>query len=85
MEQFCQSCTMPLTEEVLGTNADGSKNGEYCTHCYQKGEFVNPDITMEQMIDFCANMMADSDETLNKEELLSSMNEYFPQLKRWKK
>ena len=27
MEQkFCQSCGMPLSEEVLGTNADGSKN-----------------------------------------------------------
>lgn len=30
MEQkFCQSCGMPLTEDVLGTNADGSKkNGD---------------------------------------------------------
>ena len=27
MEQkFCQSCGMPLTSEILGTNADGSKN-----------------------------------------------------------
>ena len=23
--KFCQSCGMPLTEDVLGTNADGSK------------------------------------------------------------
>ena len=31
MEQkFCQSCGMPLTNEVLGTNADGSKNEDYC-------------------------------------------------------
>lgn len=30
MEQkFCQSCGMPLTEEILGTNADGSKNQDY--------------------------------------------------------
>ena len=32
MEQkmkFCQSCGMPLTNEVLGTNADGSKNEDY--------------------------------------------------------
>ena len=30
MEQkFCQSCGMPLTEEILGTNADGSKNEDY--------------------------------------------------------
>ena len=26
MEQkFCQSCGMPLTQEIFGTNADGSK------------------------------------------------------------
>ena len=24
-QRFCQSCGMPLTEDVLGTNADGSK------------------------------------------------------------
>ena len=24
--KFCQSCGMPLTNEMLGTNADGSKN-----------------------------------------------------------
>lgn len=27
--KFCQSCGMPLTPEILGTNADGSKNEEY--------------------------------------------------------
>ncbi len=32
MEQkFCQSCGMPLSPEVLGTEKDGSKNEEYCT------------------------------------------------------
>ena len=27
--KFCQSFGMPLTNDVLGTNADGSKNEEY--------------------------------------------------------
>lgn len=27
--KFCQSCGMPLTPEILGTNADGSKSEEY--------------------------------------------------------
>ena len=35
--KFCQSCGMPLSEEVLGTNADGSKNEEYCIYCYKDG------------------------------------------------
>ena len=25
-QKFCQSCGMPLTDDVLGTNADGTKN-----------------------------------------------------------
>ena len=46
MEQkFCQSCGMPLTEEVLGTNADGSKNEDYCMYCYKDGKFLQ-DCTM---------------------------------------
>jgi len=41
MEQkFCQSCGMPLTEEVLGTNADGSKNKDYCMYCYKVTMFA---------------------------------------------
>ena len=50
MEQrFCQSCGMPLTEDVLGTNADGSKNEDYCMYCYRDGKFLQ-DCTMEEMI-----------------------------------
>ena len=50
-KKFCQSCAMPMdNEKVLGTNADGSKNQEYCTYCYQKGEFTNPNCTMEEML-----------------------------------
>ena len=47
--KFCQSCGMPLTEDVLGTNADGSKNEDYCMYCYKDGKFLQ-DCTMEEMI-----------------------------------
>ena len=47
MEQkFCQSCGMPLTDEILGTNADGSKNEDYCIYCYKDGKFLQ-DCTMD--------------------------------------
>ena len=47
---YCQSCGMPLkTNEVKGTNKDGSLSQKYCTHCYRKGEFVWKDATAEQM------------------------------------
>jgi len=42
---------MPLKrdEQGGGTNADGSKSTTYCSHCYQAGQFVLPNITVEQM------------------------------------
>jgi len=46
---------MPLRrdEQGGGTNADGSKSDKYCSRCYVKGEFQNPEInTAEKMQDF---------------------------------
>lgn len=42
---------MPLKrdEKGGGTNADGSKSTMYCSHCYENGQFVLPDITVKQM------------------------------------
>ena len=40
---------MPLTNEILGTNADGSKNENYCIYCYKDGKFTQ-DCTMDEMI-----------------------------------
>ena len=49
--KVCQSCGMPLKrdENGGGTEADGSRSTKYCSHCYQDGHFVLPDITAEQM------------------------------------
>ena len=30
---------MPLTADLLGTNADGSRNMDYCIFCYKDGRF----------------------------------------------
>ena len=42
---------MPLKRDEPGggTNADGSKSTVYCSHCYQQGQFVQPDLTVDQM------------------------------------
>jgi hypothetical protein len=32
-----------------GTNADGTRTSEYCSHCFHRGAFTQPDITAEQM------------------------------------
>ena len=49
---YCQSCGMPLSKDKGGggTEADGRKSLEYCSNCYQNGQFTQPDITLEQMI-----------------------------------
>ena len=47
----CQSCGMPLKKSPNGggTNADGTISGMYCAHCFEKGKFTLPNITMEEM------------------------------------
>jgi len=89
MEQkFCQSCGMPLNDQIEGTNADGSINGDYCIYCYKDGRFTQ-DVAMEQMIDFCARFTDEinkqSEQNLTQEQAKEIMRQYFPQLKRWKK
>ena len=54
--KFCQSCGMPLTDGLFGTNADGSKNEDYCIYCYKDGKFLQ-ECTMEQMIEHCAQFV----------------------------
>jgi radical SAM superfamily enzyme len=88
MEQkFCQSCGMPLNAENLGTNADGSKNEDYCMYCYKDGKFTN-DCTMDEMIEFCAQFVDDVNKNMpkpmTKEEYKQMMRQYFPMLKRWR-
>ena len=52
--KICQSCAMPLTsDEMFGTNADGSVNEDYCKWCYDKGEFLDK-CSMEEYIEKCS-------------------------------
>ena len=83
---FCQSCGMPLTDEILGTNADGSKSEEYCIYCFKDGAFTG-DFTMEEMIDFCSQFVEqynkDSGQDLTQDEYKAMLRQYYPNLKRW--
>lgn len=83
MEKFCQSCGMPMSKEVCGTNADGSQNGDYCKYCYEKGAF-SADITMDEMINFCVGPMVENNADMTEEQARGMMNSLFPTLKRWK-
>lgn len=47
----CQSCGMPLKADPRGggSNADGSRSSEYCSYCYENGQFHNPDMHIDEM------------------------------------
>jgi hypothetical protein len=83
MEKLCQSCGMPMADEALfGTNADGSKNEEYCKYCFENGSF-GKDETLEEMIATCIPFMVE--EGMKEEEAKGILESTLPQLKRWQK
>ncbi len=80
-EQFCQSCSMPLKHDLLGTEKDGSPSHDYCKFCYQHGQFTNPGISMDQMIEHMTGMM---ERKKIPEDILETAIARMPNLKRWK-
>lgn len=80
---LCQSCGMPLeTENLFGTNQDGTKNSDYCVHCFKEGKFTT-DETIEEMIETCVPFMVkDGFEEGQAREMLNNL---LPNLKRWTK
>jgi hypothetical protein len=80
---FCQSCGMPLSKDENGggTEKDGSKSSKFCSRCYQNGAFVDPAMTVEQMMEKVRGKMKEM-------HLPGFMANYFvkeiPKLERWR-
>jgi len=82
---ICQSCAMTINDtKMAGSNADSTLSKEYCVFCYKNGEFTEPNITLEEMIDKCA-MIWSQQQNSSEEELKEEIKKSFPNLKRWKK
>jgi len=84
MNKLCQSCGMPLKRDPNGggSNADGSINTEYCSHCYIDGAFAQPDISAEEMRQLCIdNITAGGVPKI----LARLLTRGIPRLKRWSK
>jgi hypothetical protein len=82
---FCQSCGMPMGSiDCFGTNADKTQNDTYCCHCFYDGEFTNPNITLEEMIDLVVSIMIDKVK-MPEEQIRQMSQSFIPTLKRWKK
>jgi hypothetical protein len=81
---ICQSCGMPLQkEEDFGSNADGSRSGEYCHFCYKSGEFLDEGITMEKKIEKLVQMSV-SQMNVDENDAREMANSLIPNLKRWR-
>lgn len=79
----CQSCSMPIEkDEIIGTNADGSKNNDYCIYCYKDGKFTDNISTLEEYIEYSLQFAEQTGMT--KEEMKEYCKNVLPTLKRWK-
>ena len=78
---ICQCCGMPLEDELIGRNKDGSLNEEYCKWCYADGNYTYSD--MDEMIDICVPHMVESGFT--EEQAREYMKNMLPTLNYWKK
>ena len=83
-EKICQSCAVPFEIIPCGKNADGTENQDYCKYCFDNGDFIYPNATMEDVIEGCIpNTVPEPFE--NEEIARKTMSEFFPTLKRWGK
>lgn len=80
---FCQSCSMPLTTpEDFGTDKAGFRVNDYCRHCFSDGEFTEPDISMQEMLDRCVTIM-DRQGIMRAPDARLLLSDVMPRLRRW--
>ena len=84
--KFCQSCGMPLTDEILGTNADGTNNHDYCIYCFKDGAFTG-NFTMEEMAEYCSMFVEEYNKNTGSNltacQYKDVLLQFYPTLKRW--
>lgn len=84
--KFCQSCGMPLADEILGTNADGTNNHDYCIYCFKDGAFTG-NFTMEEMAEYCSMFVEEYNKNTGSNltacQYKDVLLQFYPTLKRW--
>jgi len=84
-EKMCESCGMPMgeTDEMYGTEANGTKSTDFCASCYDQGAFTQPNTTLDEMIQTVADIMA-KDFGFDPADALEQCKVGLPTLKRWR-
>jgi hypothetical protein len=80
----CQSCGTQIADESFGTEASGSPAKEWCKLCYQNGVFVDPGLTMADMMKMSMRRLTHGLK-MSDEQAEVLAHSIIPQLKRWKK
>ncbi len=79
----CQSCGVILKKPTeFGTTATRVIDINYCRYCFWKGEFTEPDITMEQMIEKVTKSII-TKKRISPERAKEMAEELIPTLRRW--
>lgn len=78
---ICQCCGMPLEDDIISKEKDGSFNESYCQWCYADGEYMYSD--MDELIEVCIKNMTDSNHS--EQEVRSYLKELLPKLDYWKR
>lgn len=78
---ICQCCGMPLTDDILSKESDGSLNEDYCKWCYSDGQFAynSIDEIKAYLMQFMKN------HGMAEEQAEEYINATIPKLKRWAK
>ena len=79
--RICQCCGMPLEEEIIARNSDGTPNENYCKWCYADGKFTYSD--MDSLIDVCVRHMVS--DAFTEEQARAYMMNLLPTLDYWKR
>lgn len=78
---ICQCCGMPLEDEIISRDKDGTLNEDYCKWCYADGTYTYSN--MDDLIDVCVCHMVN--ESITQEQARSYMKQLLPTLDYWKR
>ena len=78
---ICQCCGMPLEDEIIGRNKDGSFNEDYCKWCFADGTYTYSD--MDDLIEVCVGNMVN--EKFTEDQAREYLKQTLPKLDYWKR
>lgn len=77
----CQCCGMPLEDDYISKETDGTFNEEFCKWCYSEGKFVYT--TIDELVDFLIEHSPNGQ--LPKEESRRFYETELSKLRHWRK